>query len=138
NLVELFSRQQFSGIGFACGDMVLMEILETYGKLPDIQRRRPSPTDVLVTLFDEPMVRQGLAIAHFLRKAGIRTEIFPDYTTKLARQLKYADAMKIPYAIIIGPDEQKKSEATIKKLADGSQQTVKQKDIVRKMISLLV
>ena len=138
NLVELFSQQQFSGIGFACGDMVLMEILEAYGKVPDIRKRRPSPTDVLVTLFDEPMVRQGLAIAHFLRKAGIRTEIFPDYTTKLARQLKYADAMKIPYAIIIGPDEQKKSEATIKKLADGSQQTVKQKDIVRKMISLLV
>ena len=35
NLVEIFGGKEISGVGFACGDMVIKELLKYYGKMLD-------------------------------------------------------------------------------------------------------
>lgn len=122
NLIELFGGTPLSGIGFACGDMVLLEMLKEYGKIPkDIPL---SNTEILVTLFSSEQTRASIEIATLLRANNISTELFSDSTVKLEKQLKYADRKKIPYATIIGPDEEKKGQVVIKNLESRTQEVV--------------
>jgi histidyl-tRNA synthetase len=50
---------------------------------------------------------------------------------KLDKQIKYADSKKIPYVAILGPEEAENSEITVKELASGKQQKLKQADTIK-------
>ncbi|MBI4130504.1 histidine--tRNA ligase [Candidatus Roizmanbacteria bacterium] len=136
NLVELFGGQPLSGIGFACGDMVLMELLEEYGKLPKFPRINPTPTRVLVTIFNESTVRDSLRMVNLLRNNNIPAELYPDSKVKLDKQIKYADRKSIPFVIIAGPNELAKQQVVFKKLADGSQQVISESQLVSLLTSV--
>jgi histidyl-tRNA synthetase len=56
-----------------------------------------------------------------LREAGIRSEIFSGDTKNLTRQIKYADKVGIPVAVIQGSDEAANNQITIKHLAAGAE-----------------
>ena len=121
NLVELFGGQPVSGIGFACGDMVLLEVLKEFNLLPDVSKLHATPTKVLVTVFDESTVRASLKLANALRTQGVPTELYPDHTVKLDKQIKYADKKGIQFIIVLGPDEIAREIVTIKDLKTGQQ-----------------
>lgn len=122
NLVEVVGGTSTPGMGFACGDAVLEEVLKKYNKIPDFPT---SPTRVLVTIFNESLLRKSIEIATLIRcQNKINCELYPDATVKLDKQLKYADKKGIPYVIIIGPDEASKNEVTIKNLKTGEQKSV--------------
>lgn len=121
NLVELFGGQPVSGIGFACGDMVILELLKEYNLLPDSHKLHASPTKVLVTVFDESTMRSSLKLANALRTHSIATELYPDFKAKLDKQIKYADKKGIQFVIVLGPDEITREVVTIKDLKTGQQ-----------------
>jgi histidyl-tRNA synthetase len=127
NLVELFGAKPSSGIGFACGDMVIMELLKDTKKIPDLNT---SPTQILITIFNESATRYALKTARMLRYAGIATELYPDPTTKLDKQLKYAHKTGIPLAIIAGPDEQAQNQVAVKNMKTKQQKTLSQKELI--------
>ena len=54
---------------------------------------------------------------------------------KLDKQLKYADKKNVNFAVLIGEEEEKTEEATVKNLTTGKQERVKQKDLVKKLKS---
>ena len=89
-------------------------------------------SDVLVCNLDESLMEKYLEVVRELRAAGIKTDFYYE-PAKLDRQLKYADKKNINSAILIGLDEAKKGEATIKNMATGKQVTVKQQDLVKKL-----
>jgi histidyl-tRNA synthetase len=62
----------------------------------------------------------GMATATKLREAGISTMIYPD-AAKLKKQLDYANALKIDYAIIIGETELATKNLSLKNLETGEQ-----------------
>ena len=131
NLVEVVGGDPLVGIGFACGDAVLEEVLNKYNKIPNLPA---SPTQVLVTIFDESLLRESISLATNLRSANINTEIYPETSAKMDKQLKYADQKGIPYAVIVGPDEASKNEVTVKNLKTGEQKKVKQEKITSLII----
>ncbi|PJC28150.1 histidine--tRNA ligase, partial [Candidatus Shapirobacteria bacterium CG_4_9_14_0_2_um_filter_39_11] len=45
---------------------------------------------------------------------------------KLDKQLKYANQKGIPYVVILGPDEIKKNEVTLKNMETGDQEKIPQ------------
>ena len=45
---------------------------------------------------------------------------------KITRQFKYADRMGMLLAIVLGPEEQARSEVAVKDLASGEQTTIRQ------------
>jgi histidyl-tRNA synthetase len=113
------------GVGFAMGDVVIGLVLEQYGLKPAL---KPSPTQVLVTVFSPDLVSESARTAFRLRSSGINTELYPE-PAKLDRQLKYANNHGIPFAIIIGPDEAAVGKATVKNLITGEQQSLPANDI---------
>ncbi len=77
-------------------------------------------TKVLVTIFSEEVAEKSLEVAKNLRSANINTELYPE-STKLDKQLKYANKKEIPYVVIIGPNEIGNSSVILKNLTTGEQ-----------------
>jgi histidyl-tRNA synthetase len=108
------------GVGFAMGDLVIGLVLKKYGKVPEL---RTVPSQVLVTSFSAQEITASMKIAQTLRSEGIAAEWYPS-AERLPKQLKYADSLGIPLAVIVGPDEIRQGRATIKDLVKREQQTV--------------
>jgi len=120
NLVGDVGGDRIPGVGFAMGDVVMGLVAQKYGKVPPL---RPSPSDVLVTVFDQTGVIEALRLAGELRAAGLPAEWYPE-AVKLDRQLKYADATGIRLAVIVGPDEAARGIVMLKDLQTRSQVAV--------------
>ena len=127
NLLADVGGEPMGGIGFAMGDVVIGLVLEQYGLKPAL---RPSPTRVLVTVFSADLLGQSARLAARLRASGVNTELYPE-AVRLDRQLKYANASGIPFAVIVGPDEAATGKATVKDLASGKQETVEAGEVAR-------
>ncbi|MDO8609070.1 MAG: histidine--tRNA ligase, partial [bacterium] len=89
-----------------------------------------TPTQVLVTLFDETTFDKSLEIANELRKNNIPTMLFPKIS-KLDKQFKYADRKGIPYVVMIGPDEVKKNIIKMKDMKKKEQRELNLKDLLQ-------
>ena len=60
-------------------------------------------------------------MAKILREVNINTELYPEDSAKLEKQLKYADKKGIPYVIILGPEELKNKKIQLKNLKTNDQ-----------------
>jgi histidyl-tRNA synthetase len=129
NLVGDVGGQPVPGVGFAMGDMVMGLVAQKFQKVPAL---RTSPAEVLVTTFDKNSLGDSLRLAAELRAGGIPTEWYPE-PAKLDRQLKYADAIGVRYAAIMGPDELAKGQVTLKNLASRTQVTLERAALVAEM-----
>jgi histidyl-tRNA synthetase len=125
NLVSDVGGDRLPGVGFAMGDVVIGLVAQQYGKFRD---QRPSPTEVLVTVFDKDSLTEALTLAAELRAAGIRAEWYPE-AAKLDKQLKYAEATGVRWAVILGPSEVAQGQVTLKDLAQRAQTTLARADL---------
>lgn len=130
NLVGDVGGERLPGVGFAMGDMVIGLMAQHYGKLGQL---RPCPTDVLVTVFDAAGVAEALALATELRATGLKVEWFPS-TAKLEKQLKYADAHGIRWAVICGPDERAAGTVVLKDLHTRQQRTLPRTEVAQALV----
>ncbi|MCZ6875391.1 MAG: histidine--tRNA ligase [bacterium] len=119
NLVGMFSNKQVPAVGFSLGLERILILMEERGMFPDLQMA----AQVMICAFPDTPLAPVLGLAGRLRQAGIRVEVYPEQT-RLGRQLSAADALLIPYALIIGPDEIAQQRYTLKHLASGEQQTL--------------
>ncbi len=134
NLLSDVGGAPLPAVGFAMGDVVITLLLEKYGLLP--KNLSSQPASVLVTVFDQERLLNSYQMATALRSAGIPTAVFPE-PAKLPRQFKYADKMGARAVLVVGPDEAAQRQATIKDLSSGTQQTVRQDEVVDTIRRLL-
>lgn len=120
NIVKNISGLDIPGTGFALGFDRTLEAADQFGLIPTVN----TVTKVLVTIFSPELFENSIKISLKLRDKGTNTELFPDPTAKLDKQLKYADKKGIPYVLIIGPDEAARGTVQLKNL-----QTKKQKEL---------
>jgi histidyl-tRNA synthetase len=126
NLVADVGGNPLPGTGFAMGDVVLPLVLEGYGLIPKLD----SPSmDVLVAVFDKSLFGLSIQLAAELRKAGIRAANYPE-STKLDKQLKYANRAGLRWVLIIGPDEIANDEVNLKDLKTGNQEKLKRVKLI--------
>ncbi|MBI3486328.1 histidine--tRNA ligase [Candidatus Daviesbacteria bacterium] len=116
-------------VGFAIGLDRTIEAMEERGVLDASQ----TSSKVLVTIFSSELVQNSLEVMLRLRSADISTELWLDPNTKLEKQLKYADQKGIPYAIIIGPEEDVESLVTLKNLKTNSQEKLSLDTLLEKL-----
>lgn len=135
NLIGMFTDRQIPAAGFAFGFDRLLEAMEALHLFPaDLSF---SSTEVLVTIFSEEMKQASLEIVSRLRVNDINAEIYlGEIKSKnpLEKQLKYADQKKIPYVLIIGPEEIKQNTVTLKNLQTREQKQEKLEDIIKKYL----
>jgi len=129
DLVSVVGGTPIPGTGFAMGDVVFGLVLEENSIKPDL---RVSPTDILITTFEDGGESASIQIAAELRDAGYRVEWYPQ-PVRLQRQFKYADRNKIPLVIIIGPDEMVSDKVSLKEMASGEQETFARSDLLARI-----
>ncbi len=118
NLTEGFGLKGMSGVGFSFGIDRLCDVLDELGGYPTALE---TTTQVLLVQFEEPATRAAaLRTLAQLRAAGLSAELYPE-PAKLKKQFAYADAKRIPYVVILGPEELAAGTAKVKVLATGAE-----------------
>jgi len=137
NLLADVGGQPLSGVGFAMGDVVMGIVLQEKGLLPEFI---PSPAPILVTIFDESLLRESYSLAAELRDAGLNVLCYPE-PAKLQKQFKFADKMKARIVVTVGPDEAANAKVAIKNLVNGEQVTVGREavaEVIRKILASVI
>jgi len=120
SLVAKFSDRSVPAVGFAIGFDRTILAMDELKLFPAITTK----TKVLVTVFNPQLLKQSQIITQTLRRAQINTDIYPDPQVKLAKQLKYANDNQIPYVLVVGEEEIKKNQITLKNMTSGKQKTL--------------
>jgi histidyl-tRNA synthetase len=132
NLVAKISNNQIPGTGFGLGFDRTLEAAEQFELIPQLNTN----TKVLVTVFGTEMQKYSLALANSMRKAQINTELYPDPSIQIGKQLKYASKKEIPYVVIAGDDEMMKKEVIIKNMKTGEQVVMLAASLEKKAVNL--
>ena len=129
NLTQAFgSKEKLSGVGISFGIDRIYDAMEELKAFPEDTQ---VSSHVLVCHFDEASMKYGLKVLHTLRQNGIASEIYPDLTKKINKQLEYADKKTIPFTIMIGTDEIQSGLLTIKNMKSGEQLKKSLEDIIK-------
>ncbi len=117
NLAEYYTEKSLPGVGVSIG---LTRLFYKLNELNIIQADRKSVADILII----PMVEnleEPIKLATKLRNTGMNTEIYLN-NKKLKAKFKYADKLEIPYVIVLGEDEIKEQEITLKDMKTGQEE----------------
>lgn len=127
-LVAMFGGDPIPAVGFAFGDVTLLDFLETHGLLP----KAADMPQIYVGTPDAAYIAKAQAFANVLRADGMR--VFVNVGTKgLGDQIKDAHKRGIPYFIAYGENEAKKGKVKVKELATG-----KEKELPTKKVAAFV
>lgn len=122
DLTGMFGLNGLSGVGISFGADRIYDVLEELTLFPESTGQS---TRVLISNFDKLAELYALPLLQKLRRAGIATELYPA-AAKLKKQLAYADAKNIPYVILIGESEMQEGVFSLKDMATGTQQQLRE------------
>ena len=128
NLTGIFGMPGLSGVGISFGVDRIYDVLNALDLYP---KDSLNTTQLLFINFGEKETAYCLPIAAKVRKAGIRTEIFPD-TAKMKKQMSYANAKHIPFVALAGENEIVQGKVTLKNMETGEQILVTAEEIIEK------
>ncbi|MDY2633495.1 MAG: histidine--tRNA ligase [Prevotella sp.] len=117
NLTGIFGMPGLSGVGISFGADRIFDVLNTLNLYPTDALRT---TQMLFVNFGETETAYCMPLAAACRKAGIRTEMFPD-AAKMKKQMAYANAKGITYVGMAGENEIKEGKITLKNMVTGEQ-----------------
>lgn len=120
NLTGIFGMPGLSGVGFSFGADRIFDVLNTLDLFP---KEAVHTTQVLFINFGEKETAYCIPLVAQLRKAGIRTEIYPD-SAKMKKQMGYANAKEIPFVVLVGENEMNTGKLTLKNMTTGEQTQV--------------
>lgn len=128
NLTGIFGMPGLSGVGMSFGADRIYDVLNGLDLYP---KEAKTGTQLLFVNFGgEKETRQCIALAGKARRAGIRTEIFPD-NTKMKKQMAYAADNNIPFVAIIGETEANSGTVTLKDMEKREQSTVSPEEMLK-------
>lgn len=117
NLTGVFGLPGLSGVGISFGADRIYDVLNQLDLYP---AEATAATDVMFANFGEAESMAAMAMMKELRKAGIKSEIYPD-AAKMKKQMGYADSRSIPFVAIVGENEMAEGKMMLKDMRDGSQ-----------------
>lgn len=121
-LLKTLGGPDIPAVGTTIGLDRICDVVEELNLWPNITK---SSTKVLVTIFSNDLLDKSMETAELLRESGINTDLYPDSSVKLDKQLKYADKKDIPFVVVIGSDEERENLVTLKNLKTKEQTKVK-------------
>ncbi|RLF08248.1 MAG: histidine--tRNA ligase [Thermoprotei archaeon] len=126
NLIELLGGPPTPATGISLGVDRIVEVLDEACMLPSIK----TLTQVFVAYVNQSVKSEALRTAERLRAEGLKVEV-DLMGRKLDRQLKYADAKGIPYAVIVGPEELKLGVYKLRDMRNRKEQTLNLQELIR-------
>jgi histidyl-tRNA synthetase len=130
DLTGIFGLPGVSGVGVSFGAERIYDVLTELNLFPEDTL---TGTKVLMVNFGEKESRYCLSVLKAIRDAGISAELYPE-STKMKKQMSYADDKKIPYVILVGDEEMKTGILTLKEMQSGEQFKLSVTDCIDKIM----
>jgi histidyl-tRNA synthetase len=134
NLASLYTKQVLPGVGASLGVDRLLAAME--------QLQHPwltgqsTPAQVLVIQFDASRLGAYHSMAHRLRQAGIRVEVYPE-AKRPKQQFEYADKRGFKFALIAGEDEFSRGTWKVKNLQERTEVELPDAEVLGTMLQHL-
>jgi len=119
DLTGIFGLNEVSGVGISFGLDRIYLVMEELELFTDKIGRS---LDVLFLNFGDREAMASLKLITKLRKAGVKADLYPD-TSKMQKQMKYANKRNVPYVVLIGDRELANNSFVVKNMAKGDQKT---------------
>ena len=130
NLTGIFGMPGLSGVGISFGADRIYDVLNALDLYP---KEATTATQLLFINFGEKETAYCLPIAAAARKAGIRTEVYPD-KAKMKKQMSYANAKGIAFVALAGDDEIAQGKVTLKNMSTGEQKLVTAEEMIKEIL----
>jgi len=117
NLTGVFGLKDVPGVGISFGLDRIYDILDAAKLFPEISG---NDVRVLICPMLETCIPMAFELVNILREGNISAEVYPG-AVKIKKQLDYANQRKIPFAAIIGEEELKNRNISLKNLNSGEQ-----------------
>jgi histidyl-tRNA synthetase len=124
-LVKELGGPQTPSVGFAAGIERLLMAMEK----ANIYKGKENNPTVFIASADEASRNLTLSKATELRRIGIPCEI-DMLNRSLKSQMREADRQKVKYVVIIGQDELKSEQVSVKDMKTGEQTTMRLNDLI--------
>lgn len=129
NLTGIFGMPGLSGVGISFGADRIYDVLDALDLYP---KEAVASTQLLFINFGERETAYCLPIVGEARKAGIRTEMYPD-KAKMKKQMGYANAKGIGFVALAGDNEMAEGKVTLKNMATGAQKLVSVAELIQEV-----
>ena len=130
NLTGVFGMDGVSGVGISFGADRIFDALNQLNLYPADSLQS---TQLLFVNFGNEEVDYILPILTKVRAAGISAELYPE-SSKMKKQMAYADAKKIPFVAIIGETEMAESRINLKNMITGEQHLVTEEELLSQLL----
>ena len=129
NLTGVFGMSGVSGVGISFGADRIYDVLNALDLYPSDAL---DTVKVMFTNFGENEACASMQMIKHLRNAGISAEIFPD-SSKMKKQMTYANALSIPFVAIIGETELAENKVTLKNMTTGEQELLTLEEMTQRL-----
>jgi histidyl-tRNA synthetase len=125
-LIGMFGKEQIPACGLSLGLERILVVMDERNMFP-AEVAATSASDVMVTVSSDETLAESLKLANELRQKGLRVTLYPE-ADKFAKQLKYADQIKVPFVCVLGESEITEGTVTIKDMSSGEQKSIVRSD----------
>ncbi len=129
NLTGVFGEKGLSGVGISFGADRIYDVLNQLNLYPEELLRS---TQVVFASFGEKELSYSLQSVKKFREAGIAAEVYPE-STKIKKQMAYANAKGAPYVAIIGENEMNENKIMLKDMISGEQELMTLEQAIEKI-----
>ncbi len=129
DLTGIFGLKDMSGIGISFGLDRIYLVLDELNLFPETVTQN---TKVLFINFGEKESLYAMKAVSQLRSENIVAELYPD-STKMGKQMKYADKRDIPYVVLAGEEEMNQQKFTLKHMKSGEQSSLNLESLKTKL-----
>jgi histidyl-tRNA synthetase len=129
DLTSVFGLKNVSGVGVSFGAERIYDVMTELDLFP---KENAAGLKILLLTFDNDGHKYAFGCLNQLRAAGINSDLYPT-PTKMKKQMKYANAIKVPYIIVIGGDEIKSGNLGLKNMETGQQDFLSLNEIIDKL-----
>ncbi|MBU2951445.1 histidine--tRNA ligase [Tamlana agarivorans] len=129
DLTGIFGLKDVSGVGISFGLDRIYLVLEELGLFPETVNKN---VEVLFINFGDKEALFSLKAIKALRKNGINAELYPD-SAKMKKQMNHANKREIPFVVLVGDEEIKAYQFTLKNMISGEQDKLSIEDLILKV-----
>ena len=126
DLTGIFGGRDLPGVGISFGAERIYDVLEELELFPADASEN---LEYLLLCLDDASLAHGFELVRKLRRAGRNADLYPT-AAKLGKMMKYADQRNAPKVIIIGSEEVKSGQYSVKTMATGEQATKSLSELV--------
>ena len=127
NLAGYYTTNLMPGVGMSIG---LTRLFSKMQELGLIKETKSEVSDIIIIPMEETVV-ESIEILSRLQKEGIGATIYAE-SGKMGKKFKYADALDIKYALVIGENEIKSNVYGLKNMDTGEQEDLSIEEIIAK------